>query len=668
MATGDSQLSNAARLLAAQEFNRRQKEAEAKERLAEVERERQEELSRITRQKQAQIDSARNTVERKRAEEALREQLAQKRTQTRIAKIEAEADKKRKQAITRTIRTGGDIEVLTGRVAQRDTKGKIIGLTRAESKVASQAKKRIVREIQRREVERTKVTDLERFLENERALASGNINRAELNRQIAERKKRGLSKTPQQKALDKRLREQELAGKLSARAERKKGRFSKSALETEGFSATVGSVQAERAKALGRTPDFTNPKFISARGAGASFQARARDSSLGQIESQLQLLQQRRTGKSSSQRQNEQVALQIASGNFFSNLSTNELLTITSGQSDPSKRRKAGSERQSNQVLGQEAIALNRASPFAIVAQQDIPDPITGITDREVQLFREDIIKRNKGKPKDKQERVPDTGEFFSTGRAPRADDPFNTFAFGNFGGEDTTKIKERRQVDLGSSIFSDTQTQADIESSRREARSSIFDSVLVGSLPKGVTRVDTERRAKREKGLRAQGFSLDGVSVNQFRVSGDRVVAPTRVSTPALRQSQTQQFGSLNLPPAESQRQADLGIPFIQTAFAESQPAPTKQTKKKQTSKKSTQTRPQPTAFTFNVFGAEVFQIPNFSNAFASPSQSRSPLDQPLVPDFSQPILPESSGVSDQDILRAGSQQLGFDLENFFK
>ena len=128
MATGDSQLSNAARLLAAQEFNRRQKEAEAKERLAEVERERQEELSRITRQKQAQIDSARNTVERKRAEEALREQLAQKRTQTRIAKIEAEADKKRKQAITRTIRTGGDIEVLTGRVAQRDTKGKIIGL------------------------------------------------------------------------------------------------------------------------------------------------------------------------------------------------------------------------------------------------------------------------------------------------------------------------------------------------------------------------------------------------------------------------------------------------------------------------------------------------------------------------------------------------------------
>jgi hypothetical protein len=362
------------------------------------------------------------------------------------------------------------------------------------------------------------------------------------------------------------------------------------------------------------------------------------------------------------------VALQIASGNFFSNLSTNELLTITSGQSDPSKRRKAGSKRQSNQVLGQEAIALNRASPFAIVAQQDIPDPITGITDREVQLFREDIIKRNKGKPKDKQERVPDTGEFFSTGRAPRADDPFNTFAFGNFGGEDTTKIKERRQVDLGSSIFSDTQTQADIESSRREARSSIFDSVLVGSLPKGVTRVDPERRAKREKGLRAQGFSLDGVSVNQFRVSGDRVVAPTRVSTPALRQSQTQQFGSLNLPPAESQRQADLGIPFIQTAFAESQPAPTKQTKKKQTSKKSTQTRPQPTAFTFNVFGAEVFQIPNFSNAFASPSQSRSPLDQPLVPDFSRPILPESSGVSDQDILRAGSQQLGFDLENFFK
>jgi hypothetical protein len=195
MATGDSQLSNAARLLAAQEFNRRQKEAEAQERLAEVERERQEELARITRQKQAQIDNARNIVERQRAEEALREQLEQKATQDRIAKVEAEAELKRRQALARTIQTGGDIEVLTGRVAQRDTSGRIIGLTRAESKVATQAKQRIVREIQRRETERKKVTDLERFLQNERALASGQVSRQELNKQIAERKRRGLSKT-----------------------------------------------------------------------------------------------------------------------------------------------------------------------------------------------------------------------------------------------------------------------------------------------------------------------------------------------------------------------------------------------------------------------------------------------------------------------------------------
>jgi hypothetical protein len=689
MATGDSQLSNAARLLAAQEFNRRQLEAEARERAAKVEAERQEALAKLTRQKQEQIDNARNIVERQRAEEALREQLAQKSTQDRIALINARAQLETQKALQRTLSTSsGRLELLSGREAVRDTKGRVTGLSARESASSRKAKTRIVREVKRREEERKKVTDLERFLRNERALASGQISRKELDRQIAERKKRGLSKTPQQKALDKRLREQELSGILAKRAEGKKGRFSKARRETEGFSATPESVQAERAKALSRTPDVTNPNFISVRGAGASFQARAKDSSLGQIESQLQLLEQRRTGKSPAQLQNERVALQIASGDFFSGLTTNQLLTITSGQADPSKRRKAQSAksqrsqgviRQTNRTLGDEAKALNQASPFAIVAQQDIPDPVTGITDREVQLFREDIIRRNKGKPKDKQERVPDTGEFFSSGRAPRADDPFNSFVFGNFGGEDTTKIKERRQVDLGSSVFSDTQTRADIESSRREARGSIFDSILVGELPRGVTRVDPERRAKRERGLRAQGFNLQGVSVDQFRVSGDRVVAPTRVSTPALRQSQTQQFGSLNLPPAESQRQADLGIPFIPSAFADSSPAPaprtTTKSKSTSTTKKSTtqQPRPQPTAFALNVFGSELFRVPNFSNAFVgspAPSSQSSNLltETPLLPDFSQPLIPESSGVSNRDVLRAGSQQLGFDLENFFR
>ncbi len=59
MATGDSQLSNSARVLAAQEINRRALEKKAQEKLAKIEAERQKDAEkRFNRQRQLQAEQA----------------------------------------------------------------------------------------------------------------------------------------------------------------------------------------------------------------------------------------------------------------------------------------------------------------------------------------------------------------------------------------------------------------------------------------------------------------------------------------------------------------------------------------------------------------------------------------------------------------------------------
>jgi len=585
MASGDSQLSNSARLLAAQEFNRRALAQKAEEKLAKIEAERQQDLARTTRALEAQKLQARNAVEAQRIQDSINQKLASQQEQDRQAKINAQAVLDRQTAITKVVSgTGTNIETLSGRVTARDLSGRVIGLTNQESKTATTAKTRIVREVQRREVERNKVTDLERFLKNERALASGQVNKSQLAKQIADRKKRGLSQTPQQKLLSQKLRDQELSSALKSRVA-KKSKFGSRAGE---MTATFGQTQAENKKSLGRSQDFTNSKFI--QGGGSSFGARAGDNSLGQINSQIALLESKRTGKSSGQLQNEQVALQIASGDYFSGLSNNELLTITSGQSDPSKRRKAQSAKSqkedgifqpSNKTLGGEAKSLNQSSPFAIIAQQDIPDPTTGITDREVQLFREDL--KAKGEP------VPDTSDFFSSGRAPRANDPFNDFAFGNFGGEDTTKIKKREKVALGDSIFADTQTRSDIEASRKEAnKNSIFSggfqdvsSQLRGTGVTQVTPTEKKRREKRARGLRAQGITGDFQS--SISVRGGSLDLGI---DPALQQSQTKRGGT-------PVRQPKVFNVSLTENVGISDRAVTTKTKSKTKTKSSNSTRP---------------------------------------------------------------------------
>ncbi len=563
MATGDSRLSNTARLLAAQEINRRALQKKANEKLAKIEAERQKDAEkRFNRQRELLAKRTADNkfsaniakFQRDRLEADITKQKATDKEKGRVAEINRKAIEDKKRALVKVISgTGTDIGLLSGRVTVKDDSGRIVGLSNVEHKSAVRAKTLIVKEIERREVERTKVSDLERFLSNEKRLAEGKISTKELRQQIAARKARGLSKTPQQKRLLQMRSDDELDRALKKRG----GTVSSFAqLNKEG--------ERSRAKSQKNFGNTQNRKFISVRGAGASFQARAKDSSIGQINSQLAFLQKRRTTKSAGSKHNEQVALQIASGNFFTNLSDFDLGNIISGgqgknvKKARSAKESVGAQARSKSKLntggsaGAEVGGFQKFSPFAIIAQQDIPDPVTGVTDREVQLFREKIISENRGKPLDEQERVPDTSEFFPTGRAPRADDPFNSFTFGNFGGTDTTKLDSEGgnianpfAVDKSlltgggkdarggfeSSIFSDTQTEADKAGARKFANRNklVQRQTDLGALSKSLLRKNTARgqEIEAQNALAPPRFS----SRSTFSVQAQQAQAPTQLS-----------------------------------------------------------------------------------------------------------------------------------------
>jgi len=245
-------LSNQARLLAAQAFNKQVLERKASERQAKIERERREDLAKITRRKAEQVASARNQVERQRAQEALNEQLRSKATRDRQAKINAEAKRKSAQAFTRVAK-GANIGVLTGFEAKKDTRGRTVGISTKISKTRKRTISLLKTEIAKQQRIAREGTDLERFLSNEQRINQGKVSRSELNRQIAERKRRGLSKTPAQKRASQFFRDSELSTALSARAKRK-GR--------PDIRATFGQAVSERGRAqrLGSDP-FADPLF-----------------------------------------------------------------------------------------------------------------------------------------------------------------------------------------------------------------------------------------------------------------------------------------------------------------------------------------------------------------------------------------------------------------------
>jgi len=258
-------LSNQARLLAAQAFNKAVIERKAREKQAEIERERREDLLRTTRRLELAKANARNAVERSRIQDAINERLRSKAEADRRAKINAEAKRKSANVFTRVAK-GAKIGVLTGFEAQKDSRGRTIGISTRQSKTRIRTISLLKAEIARQQKIAREGTDLERFLKNERRLNAGQIGSAELNRQIAQRKARGLSKTPAQKNAFFRLRGEEDLRKLTARNKRK-GRSNPEARAR----ATIALKRSEagRAGSLGSAP-FTDSLFA---GGGRSQQA-----------------------------------------------------------------------------------------------------------------------------------------------------------------------------------------------------------------------------------------------------------------------------------------------------------------------------------------------------------------------------------------------------------
>lgn len=257
-------LTNQARLLAAQAFNKKVLEEKARAKQAEIEAERQAELKKLTRRKEEQLAKARNQVEAQRIRDSIAQDLKSAGVQKKIKQINQEAQRKQERSTQKAFGASASrIGVLTGFEAQKDTKGRVVGISKRESKTRKNTKKLLLREIQFQARKAQEETDLERFLKNEQRLNSGNITRKELNKQIQARKAKGLSKTPAQKRAAARLQLEEDRASLSARNRRKASRGLRGKQITD-VNALIALKRFEAGRAeedqLGSSP-FADPLF-----------------------------------------------------------------------------------------------------------------------------------------------------------------------------------------------------------------------------------------------------------------------------------------------------------------------------------------------------------------------------------------------------------------------
>jgi len=310
-------LSNISRLLAAQAFNKKVLEDKARARQAKIEAERREDLAKLTRRKEQQLAQARNQVEAQRIRDSIAEDLRKKSTQAKIKLINVEAKRKTSRAFTRVAK-GAKIGVLTGFEARKDSRGRTIGISGKESKTRLRTKQALRDEIARQQKIAREGTALERFLSNEQAINQGRVSRKELNRQIADRKRRGLSKTPAQKRAAQGFRDVEFGRSITARGKPKRLR------------TTFGTVVSERGRArgLGSAP-FADPLF--AFGGRTQQEQIARGGTFGRraggasISSQLSFISQ---AKSSSTSARIGFAQGLLSNLNFQGSSQSSLLSI----------------------------------------------------------------------------------------------------------------------------------------------------------------------------------------------------------------------------------------------------------------------------------------------------------------------------------------------------
>ena len=172
-----------------------------------------------------------------------------------------------RQVIARKLAEGKRVStsrfgVLTGRVARVDPRTKrVTGITKTRSATRLQTDRQLRAEIKRQEQVRSKESDLERFLKNERTLSSGRLSLSQIKRQIAARKARGLSKTPAQRAALKRAQGRADTTALALRAQRKRGRgIRPSLIQSPSRIRAIQRTEESRAEGLGSSI-FTDPQF-----------------------------------------------------------------------------------------------------------------------------------------------------------------------------------------------------------------------------------------------------------------------------------------------------------------------------------------------------------------------------------------------------------------------
>lgn len=217
-------------------------------------------------------------------------------------------------------------------------------MTKTKSRTRLNTEKLLRREIETQARLASRETDLERFLKNERRLASGTLSLKQIRRDIARRKAKGLSKSPAQKAALARAIIQQDTRRLGARAGRKKLRGIRPSL-IDKPSVTLGKKRAEAGRAR-LDDDFqtvTDPLFefggrsrreVIAR--GGTFGRRVGGESFS---TQLDFVRTARVGSA----QRRIGFAQSLLGDPFGGAASSQLLGIVDSQvpsRDPVKRRR----------------------------------------------------------------------------------------------------------------------------------------------------------------------------------------------------------------------------------------------------------------------------------------------------------------------------------------
>ena len=267
-------------------------------------------------------------------------------------------------------------------------------MTKTKSRTRLTTERLLKREIETQARLASRETDLERFLKNERRLASGTLSLKQIRRDIARRKAKGLSKSPAQKAALARAIIQQDTRRLGARAGRKKLRGIRPSL-IDRPSVTLAKKRAEAERA-GIDDDFqsvTDPfgrfggrsrKEVIAR--GGTFGRRVGGESFS---TQLDFVRSARVGSA----QRRIGFAQSLLGDPFGGAASSQLLGIVDSQvpsRDPVKRRRG--------ALSQRRLAPR---PFENILREGV-----GFFETEaIPVTRRGLTRRERGLPSTRRAR-----------------------------------------------------------------------------------------------------------------------------------------------------------------------------------------------------------------------------------------------------------------------